>query len=59
MRNRMAFITDYMNDTITSSRDESGKQIYQLPGYLDKEGNSKQAIEESRRLAEERKRLQE
>ncbi|SAL98194.1 hypothetical protein [Absidia glauca] len=53
MRDRMASVGDYMNETILSGRNANGENMYERPGYMDEDGNLRKAIEESRQLAQE------
>lgn len=53
MRDRMASVGDYMNETILGGRNANGENMYERPGYMDEDGNLRRAIEESRRLAQD------
>ncbi|ORZ10883.1 hypothetical protein BCR42DRAFT_422258 [Absidia repens] len=53
MRDRMAAVGDYMNETILDGRHANGENMYERPGYLDEDGDLRKAIEESKRLAQE------
>jgi epsin len=59
MQERMAGVGDYMNDVMWGGKPNGAggeDAVYKRPGYLDEDRDLKQAIEESKRLADQQHR---
>lgn len=59
MRERMAGVGDYMNETLYGRSGPPDGSVYERPGYLDEDRDLQRAMEESRRMARDEARNRE